>query len=501
MALAIDGSSPAIATGAGPTVTTASFTPPAGALLLVEWAGNSSSGANPGQPTITDNLGGHLTYTLVAWQSHANSPTVDGQAAAWWAPVVSSAAMTVSVTNQDSGNPDGALKVTVFTGADTSGIGASGKSGSASASSIAQSYTAQATGGWGFLVDCDWDTLGAQTAGSGCTFTSGGTGSVGSAISYGFLRRTSADDTNGGSNSLNVTIPGTSNHLSWVYTEIKPASTSTPSYPFGLIDPRNRLRGWRIPRARITTPVRAQVNPPIPPAFTDQPRRIRGLYLRRGRSFSPVREQVNPPWLPTAVVPVRRLRGLRPRRGEVVTPVPAQVVLTPPMFVPQPGRARPRWVWPRRRDLWSPTPTQVPAPLSTRSRRPLVRLVRHGRSSLAPLEQTGLAGMVQRSPLRLPLVPRGLAVAPVPAPVVVAPPSYVVGVVRARRRWPALLRRGSVVEWWPQALDVSCETPRPSTGVTARPSSGVTVRAAGVTTRPGSGVTARPDTGITEDPC
>jgi len=234
VALAIDASSPPIATqtvGTTATVTTASFTPPDGSLLLVVWSGNTISNSNPSAPSITDNLGVHLTYTQTDWQSRADSPTVNGQAAAWWAPIGTGAAMTVTVTTGSAtGAREAALKVYVLTGQDAvTPIGAHGKSGSASAGSIAQSYTAQSTGGWGFLGDCDWDDTGAHTAGSGCTYANGGTGSIPGQISYGFLNRTTADDSNGASNSLNVTLAGTSTNLNWVYVEVNPSSTADPT--------------------------------------------------------------------------------------------------------------------------------------------------------------------------------------------------------------------------------------------------------------------------------
>lgn len=225
MALAIDASTPAIAVQSVAivaTVATASFTPPAGSLLIIRWSGDTAGGATPSTPTITDNLGVHLTYTLLDFQSRASAPTVDGQAASWWAVVGASTAMTVTVTSQSiSGNRLAALNVTVMTGQNVSTpIGAHGKSGSASTSSIAQSYTAQATNSWGFIGVLDWDVAGPETAGSGCTLE--GSANIGIGDTYGFVRRTSADGSNGASNSLNVTLPGTSNNLSWVYLEVLP---------------------------------------------------------------------------------------------------------------------------------------------------------------------------------------------------------------------------------------------------------------------------------------
>jgi len=230
VALAIDASSPAVATqtnGATATVTSASFTPPSGSLLLIQWCGNSTS--LPGTPTITDNLGAHLTYTLQDWQSRNDSPTKDGQAAQWTAPVATGAAMTVTVTNAaSSGFREAALRITVLTGQDASPVGTHGKGGSASSGALAQSVTGTANGSQAFGAATDWDALGSMTAGTGCALNpAGATGTPGGAVSYGFVKRSTADGTNGGSTTLNLTYAGTSTNIAFVYIEIKPAATGT----------------------------------------------------------------------------------------------------------------------------------------------------------------------------------------------------------------------------------------------------------------------------------
>lgn len=231
MALAIDASSPAVATqttGTVATVVSGSFTPPANSVLEVLWSGDG--GTSPTQPTITDNLGTPLIYTRTDWMSVANAPNAGGQAAAWTAPVgASPAAMTVTVTSGSiSGERTAALKVVVWTGADTTNPAAAhGMSGSKSAASIAQSYTATANSGQGTIAVCDFDQAGAETAGTGATLIA--SANVATNFTYGFLRRTSADDVSGNSNTLNVTLPGTSTNLNWVYVEMQPASASAPS--------------------------------------------------------------------------------------------------------------------------------------------------------------------------------------------------------------------------------------------------------------------------------
>jgi hypothetical protein len=230
VALAIDGSTPAVATqatGSVATVTTASFTPPAGAVLLVMYSANTIDPNDPGNPTITDNLGVHLTYTSWDIGKRPDSPLAEGQVATWTAVVGASAAMTITVTNgAASPNRHAALTVQVLTGADTTTpVGAHGKSSSiVSASSIAQNYTASATSGWGFLVACDWFDAGAETAGTGCTLI--GSADIGGQYTYAFIRRTTADDSNGVTNTLRATLPGGSTSLRWAWIEILPATVA-----------------------------------------------------------------------------------------------------------------------------------------------------------------------------------------------------------------------------------------------------------------------------------
>jgi hypothetical protein len=257
--LVLDASSPPVATSTTSPLTTASFTPPAGALLLIAWSADSSG---PSGHTITDSLGSHLTYTQVQWQSVADTPFVDGQVVLWTA-VATGAAMTISVTTAAGvGFKSAALKVVVWTSAGgTPTVGASGKAGSASAASIAAAYTATGDGGCGYLVVSDDAGLGAQTAGTGCTLTDGGSATVGP-ISYGFARRTTFDDVNGVGNTLNMTLPGTSFALNWAWIEILPV----PGGGGGSTDSvRGPVVAGALPRA--PGPVGAVLTRP----FTDQP--------------------------------------------------------------------------------------------------------------------------------------------------------------------------------------------------------------------------------------
>jgi hypothetical protein len=75
-----------------------------------------------------------------------------------------------------------------------------------------------------------------------------------------------------------------------------------------------------------------------------------------------------------------------------------------------------------------------------------------------------------------------------PKPMVVTPP----------HRWPTWT--ASLVSVSP-VMVASCDTSRPSTGITARPGSGTTAYALATTARSSSGTTTRPNSGQTDPPC
>lgn len=94
--------SPALATGTGTSVTTASFTPPSGSLLVASVAYASAT-----DPVVS---GGSLTWTR-------RVRNTDGSCEIWTAPVITGASMTVSVAVTDTGFGQGAaLKVDVVSG-------------------------------------------------------------------------------------------------------------------------------------------------------------------------------------------------------------------------------------------------------------------------------------------------------------------------------------------------------------------------------------------------
>lgn len=244
MPLVIDGATPAIAvqsTGSVATCATASFTPPDGAVLLIRYSANTIDPVDPGNPTITDNLGVHLTYTSIDIGKRPDTPAADGQVATWTAVVASSAAMTITVTNgAASPNRHAALAVTVLTGADTSTpVGAHGKTSSATnIAAIAQNFTGTRAGSQGFLVVADWFDAGAESAGTGCTLE--GSADVAANYTYAFIKRTTADGTSGGTTTLNATLPGNSSNIRWAWVEILPALSADNNQGTGLV----RMPPW-----------------------------------------------------------------------------------------------------------------------------------------------------------------------------------------------------------------------------------------------------------------
>jgi uncharacterized protein (DUF2141 family) len=217
VALAVDASSPAVAqniTAASTnTATTASFTPPANSLLVVLISGDTFAAGTNSTWTITDNLATHLTYTQRVYSSSTDTPTAGGSSLIYTAPVTTSAAMTVSVTDAGgSGTADLYVLVQVLTAGGTAPtVGANGKTSSNTAStSVAASYTATGAGSWGFAAVQDWNASGTMTAGgTGNTIIASATPNA-NFMSYGFARRTTADGVSGTATTITVNMGGSS---------------------------------------------------------------------------------------------------------------------------------------------------------------------------------------------------------------------------------------------------------------------------------------------------
>ncbi len=220
MAIAIDGSTPAIASTTASPLTTASFTPPSGSLLVACISSDSNSGVNP---TIgISNSGTAFTWTEQIRESAASGGN-SGCAVIFTAPVTVSQSMTVTVTSTSSSTAmDEAVQVYVLTGADTSSpVGATG-SGSSVVNHITPTvYTSTVNNSWGFGAFTDWADLGAPTS-ADVAVTFSGIGTAGAEI-----RKSAATTPVSTAVTLDYDAPGTAaTALNWVAVEIKPAGTT-----------------------------------------------------------------------------------------------------------------------------------------------------------------------------------------------------------------------------------------------------------------------------------
>src|SRR5437764_9280827 len=211
MALALDASTPAFVSGTSNPVTTATFSPPAGSLLIAFTIADESN-------TFSVS-GGGLTWTRLDQLSVAGLNSLS----TWWAYCATApGSITVSSTKTGSFTAN-ALKVAVFTGAEAVFGGAHG-----SAQSNTISLTATQTGSWGWAVVGDQVGSTADAAGTGCTWNDAEAAFGG--VSGGILRRTTADGVSGTGTTLTAGTAPTS--MSIAAVEVKAASTVVSPPPF-----------------------------------------------------------------------------------------------------------------------------------------------------------------------------------------------------------------------------------------------------------------------------
>lgn len=245
MALAIDASTPALASATtGTAVSTAAFTTPTAVFLLAMVARDSPGTPTGNTGTIT---GAGLAWTLAGRKSDTGSNQIAGGtgqggiAEMWWA--YSSAALTsVQVTDTQSlTNQAHGLKVIVITGAESTWGGAISAGGSANtgASPVpSATLTTTAANSWVFSCSNDWNASGAGTAGSGQTIIDSSTISgTGTGITAHYWRQTAVTATSGTSVTNNLTAPSgqTWNEL---ILEVRASTGAAPTPPRRLQNPR-----------------------------------------------------------------------------------------------------------------------------------------------------------------------------------------------------------------------------------------------------------------------
>lgn len=184
MAIAVDASSPVRFTGTwhvtnGGSITSASFTAPADALLVLcgEVDSNDGAGARPVAADLTASDSGGLSWTQQVARA-GNEAAANGMSAIFTARTTSEVARTVSlvggvITATDWGTGRASAKLYVLTGVDVDGtpvdtVGASNEGGSTANSLVTTSVTPGANG---LLIaaDTDWNALGTYDASADLT--------------------------------------------------------------------------------------------------------------------------------------------------------------------------------------------------------------------------------------------------------------------------------------------------------------------------------------------
>jgi hypothetical protein len=214
MPVAVDASSPALVRVASGVATTASFTAPAGSLLLAMY-----TIANTGTATDTVTDSGGLTW------SSAVVKIGDGTrlyCAIRWAYQETSAARTVTVNPGTSAN-NRILQVLVLTGGDGAGpVGATATGDTTTSTIMTQALTSTAAGSMAFAVYADNNGLAQPTAATGTTrHSANNTAETGA-----FLYQTAASTASGETMTIASTAPN-SNQLSWGMVEILPVAAGT----------------------------------------------------------------------------------------------------------------------------------------------------------------------------------------------------------------------------------------------------------------------------------
>lgn len=222
--LALDASTPAVVKKAGTTLTTASFTPPAGSVLVISAQSNGNSAVK--SISVSDNLSSHLTYTQA--QVKGNT-TNDVYAKLYWAPVTTSRAMTITATIGGSSGDYGMLSVLVFTGANTAApIGASG-GGRGASGVISDTYTSTAAGSWGWLTTGDWAQKGVPNVPSNETVQA--SYNVSGEDTFALIKQNATTATAGTSVTMSTTSPTSGARITHIYFEVVPATAQGPAAP------------------------------------------------------------------------------------------------------------------------------------------------------------------------------------------------------------------------------------------------------------------------------
>lgn len=186
MALALDASTPSMVKGTTTPATTAAFSPPAGSLLFAICEADELN-------TFSVS-GGGLTWTSIGVSTNQSG---EGSIQVYWA-YTATALTGITISSARTGSfTANALKVLVFTGAETSFTGAK-----AAAFATTVNVTTTANNSWVWAGHIE-ENGGADTAATGCTFNDAETTFGG--IGGGVLKRTATTPASGTVVTIGVT--------------------------------------------------------------------------------------------------------------------------------------------------------------------------------------------------------------------------------------------------------------------------------------------------------
>lgn len=237
MGLLLDGSTPAPVHGgagggtASQSITTASFTPPSGSVLVICGGWNSSGSDTLTTLSVSDNLGTPLSYTTAQTEGNTIS---DAYIRVWNSSPSIGSTMTVTLNATATGVTGAGffylyLYVLVFTGANTSApIGAHG-GGRGATGVISDGYSSTATNSWGWLLCGDWSASAAPTVPAGETVKD--SEQVSGQITYALIQQSSLSGAAGSSVTMSTTAPTSGAQISHLYFEVVPAA-APPANPY-----------------------------------------------------------------------------------------------------------------------------------------------------------------------------------------------------------------------------------------------------------------------------
>jgi hypothetical protein len=148
--------------------TSASFTPPSGSTVVLSVMADTSSGANPGNETVTDSIAGATGWTFLRRRAKPDSGSQAGTCALWYKVYASApgSPITVTVVGNATGGASGGFSTRVVGNCD----GLEGDAeGSNTAAAVSLSITSTTDGARGMVMATDWNVQANMTAGTSQT--------------------------------------------------------------------------------------------------------------------------------------------------------------------------------------------------------------------------------------------------------------------------------------------------------------------------------------------